>query len=78
MNKEELLEKLDKWFETVADYGEEEDKEAYQQIKALIENQKQFPKELILKISGKVWNKNEYDVMKTIENILIEDGWELV
>lgn len=36
MNKDELIAKLDEWFETVYAYGNAEDKQAYQQIKKCI------------------------------------------
>ena len=38
MGKDKLIAKLDEWFETVSDYGEEEDGQAYLQIKQLIES----------------------------------------
>ena len=44
-----LLEKLDEWFETVADYGYREDSEAYQQIKMLIEEKSSMTREFVEK-----------------------------
>lgn len=38
LTQEKLITKLDEWFESVADYGEEEDEQAYKQIKKMIEN----------------------------------------
>jgi hypothetical protein len=35
--EEQLIAKLDEWFETVADYGEAEDEQAYTQLKELIQ-----------------------------------------
>jgi len=43
MGKDKLIAKLDEWFETVSDYGEEEDGQAYLQIKQLIESRPDPP-----------------------------------
>ena len=40
MKEEELLAKLDEWFETVADYGEDEDKQAYEEFKQLLQQRR--------------------------------------
>lgn len=49
LSKEKLLEKLDEWFETVADYGYREDSEAHQQIRKLIEDKPKVTKKFIEK-----------------------------
>jgi len=36
LTEKRLLEKLDEWFETVSDYGEIEDEQAYTQIKEIV------------------------------------------
>ena len=49
LSKEKLLEKLDEWFETVANYGYREDSEAYEQIKKLIEGKPKVTKTFVKK-----------------------------
>ena len=53
LTEEKLQAKLDEWFGTVADYGEVEDDQAYQQIKRMIENYEEVQAFALEIIEGK-------------------------